>query len=177
MGRPSLAGHRKTFTYYSGQIGLVSEAAPPVLNKSWSVTADLQIPDNGVEGMIVTHGGIEGGYGLYVRDGKLSFVYNYLARTHYTFTDSTALPKGKVQVKVNFDYKGAPGEVGKAATVTVFVNGAKVASGDIAQTVPAQFTLGEGLDVGMDVGSPIDFTYKMPFKFTGGIDKVTYDLK
>jgi len=177
MGRPSLAGHRKTFTYYSGQIGLVNEAAPPVLNKSWSVTADVQIPDNGAEGMIVTHGGIEGGYGLYVRDGKLSFVYNYLARNLYTFTDQTALPKGKVQIKVNFDYKGAAGEIGKGASVTVMVNGTKVASGDIPQTVPAQFTLGEGLDVGMDVGSPIDFTYKMPFKFTGGIDKVTFDLK
>jgi arylsulfatase len=177
MGRPSLAGDRKTFTYYPGQIGLPNEAAPRILNKSWTLTADIEVPDGGVEGMIATHGGLPGGYGLYVRDGKPAFVYNYLSVDRYTFAGEQALPKGKVQLRVDFAYEGKLGELGKSATVTMSVNGAKVAEGQLPKTIPLQISLGEGFDVGMDVGSPVDFTYKLPFKFTGQIEKVTVDLK
>src|SRR5262249_47317380 len=98
MGRPSLAGNGKSFTYYSGQIGVPGEASPRILNKSWSVRADLEIPSTGCEGMIITQGGMEGGYGLYVRDGKPTFVYNYLDLERYTVTGSAPLPSGKVQL-------------------------------------------------------------------------------
>src|SRR5262249_43938621 len=78
--RPSLGGgDRRTFTYYPGQIGLAPEASPRVLNKSWTLIADVEVPEAGVEGMIVTQGGLEGGYGLYIRDGKPTFVYNFLS--------------------------------------------------------------------------------------------------
>ena len=177
MGRPSLTGDRKTFTYYPGQIGLPNEAAPRILNKSWTLTADIDVPDSGVEGMIATHGGLEGGYGLYVRDGKPTFVYNYLSVERYTFQSNQPLPKGKVQVQIDFAYEGKQGELGKTATVAMMVNGAKVAAGQLPRTIPIQISIGEGFDVGMDVGSPVDFTYKLPFKFTGQIEKVTVDLK
>ena len=176
MGRPSLAGDRKTFTYYSGQVGLPGEAAPRILNKSWTLTADMQVPESGVDGMIITHGGLEGGYGLYVRGGKPTFVYNYLSLERYTVASNSPLPKGKVQLKVDFAYKGKSGEVGKGATVAMTANGVKIAEGELPKTIPVQISIGEGLDVGMDVGSPVDFTYKPPFKFTGTIDKVTVDL-
>jgi hypothetical protein len=176
-GRPSLAGDRKTFTYYPGQVALPGEAAPRVLNKSWTLTADIQVPEGNVEGMIITHGGLEGGYGLYVRDGKPTFVYNYLSLERYTVAAATALPKGKVQLKVDFAYGGKPGEVGKAATVTMTANGSKVGEGQLPKTIPAQISIGEGLDIGEDVGSAVDFTYKPPFRFAGKIEKVTIDLK
>jgi arylsulfatase A-like enzyme len=176
MGRPSLAGDRKTFTYYLGQVALPGEAAPRILNKSWTLTADIGVPEGGVEGMIVTHGGLEGGYGLYVRDSKPKFVYNYLSLERYDIASPAPLPKGKVQIKVNLAYGGKPGELGKGATVTMTVNGSKVAEGQLPKTIPQQISIGEGLDVGEDIGSPVDFTYKPPFQFTGKIEKVTVDL-
>jgi arylsulfatase len=176
MGRPSLAGNRKTFTYYPGQIGLPNEAAPRILNKSWTLTADIEVPEDGAEGMIATHGGLVGGYGLYVREGKPTFVYNYLALDRFTVAGKEPLPKGKVQLKVDFAYNGGGG-LGKSAAVTMMVNDNKVAEGRLPKTIPLQISLGEGMDIGMDVGSAVDFTYKLPFKFTGKIEEVTVELK
>jgi arylsulfatase len=177
MGRPSLAGNRKTFTFYPGQVGLPNEAAPRILNKSWTLTADIEVPEGGVEGMIATHGGLVGGYGLYVRMGKPTFVYNYLALDRFTFAGKEPLPKGRVRLRVDFAYEGRAGELGKGAAVTMTVNGTKVAEGQLPKTIPIQISLGEGMDIGMDSGSAVDFTYKPPFKFTGKIDKVTIQLK
>jgi len=176
-GRPTLAGDRKTYTYYPGQVALPGEAAPRILNKSWSLTADIQVPERGVEGMIVTHGGLEGGYGLYVKDGKPTFTYNYLALERYTVAATAPLPKGNVQLKVEFAYAGKAGELGKGATVTMTVNGNKVAEGQLPETIPLQISIGEGLDIGEDVGSAVDFAYKPPFRFTGKIEKVRIDLE
>jgi arylsulfatase len=177
MGRPSLAGDRTTFTYYPGQIALPNDAAPRILNRSWALTADIDVPEAGAEGMIATHGGLVGGYGLYVRGGKPTFVYNYLAEERFTFTGNEPLPKGKVQLKVDFTYDGGADERGKGAAVTMTVNGAKVAEGRLPKTIPIQISLGEGMDVGMDVGSAVDFTYEPPFEFTGRIEKVKVELR
>jgi arylsulfatase len=177
MGRPSLAGKRTTFTYYPGQLALPNDAAPRILNRSWSLTADVQVPASGAEGMIVTHGGLVGGYGLYIKDGKPTFVYNYLSDERSTFTSTLPMPTGKVKIKVDFGYRGKPGEMGKGATVALSVNGAQVAGGNLEKTIPIQISLGEGMDIGEDVGSPVDFNYKLPFRFTGTVDKVTIELK
>jgi arylsulfatase len=87
------------------------------------------------------------------------------------------LPQGKVQLKVLFTYEGKGDEVGKGATVAILVNGARVAEGRLPKTIPIQISLGEGMDVGMDTGSAVDFNYQLPFKFTGKIDHVTIELK
>ncbi len=175
QGRPRLAGKRNKFTFYPGQIALPDGASPPVLNKSFSITADIEIPDSGADGMIYTHGGLTGGLGIYLRDGKANFVYNYLAIDRNTIT-SEPLPKGKVRLSINFAYQGKPGERGNPASVVITANGKKVGEGKIPKTVPLQFSLGEGVDVGMDSGSAVDFTYKLPFAFTGKIDKVVVEL-
>jgi len=78
---------------------------------------------------------------------------------------------------VDFAYQGGPKELGKGAVMTLSVNGKNVAQGKLSRTIPATISIQEGFDVGEDVGSPVDFTYKPPFKFTGMIDKVTIDLK
>jgi hypothetical protein len=133
------------------------------------------VPENDANGMIVTHGGLEGGYGLYLRDGKPTFVYNFLSRERPTFAATDPLPPGKTTLVVDFKYDG--GGMGKGGTITMSANGKTLAQGRLEKTIPIQFSLGEGLDIGMDVGSPIDFTYELPFAFTGTIDKVTIDLQ
>jgi arylsulfatase len=85
------------------------------------------------------------------------------------------LPKGKTKLAVDFKYDG--GGMGKGGAITLTANGKKIAEGRLEKSIPVQFSLGEGLDVGEDVGSPVDFTYKLPFKFGGQIEKVTVDLK
>ncbi len=175
QGRPNLAGHRKKYVYYPGQVALPSGAAPPVLNRSFTVTADVNIPAEGAEGMVFTFGGLTGGYGIYLRDGKAHFVYNLLATDRFTVS-SEALPKGAVSLAVQVQYEGKPGERGKGASVTLTANGKSVGQGKLPRTVPLQFSLGEGIDVGTDNGSAIDFTYELPFTFTGTIDRVTVEL-
>ncbi len=175
MGRPSLTRGRTTMTYYPGTIGLPDAASPSMCNKSWTITAEIEVPDGKAEGMVVTHGGLEGGYGLYLRDGKPVFVYNFLSVERTTLTADKPLPKGKCTLAVNFDYDG--GGMGKGGTLTMTANGKTIAQGRLNRTIPIQFSLGEGLDIGMDIGSPIDFTYTLPFAFTGKIEKVTIELR
>jgi arylsulfatase len=175
MGRPSLVGQRTTATYYEGMIGLADAACLPMLNKSWTITAEVDLPDDKGNGMIITHGGSEGGYGLYLRDGKPTFVYNFLGMERPTLTADKPLPKGRTTIKVDFAYDG--GGMGKGGAITLSANGRKVAGGRLERTVPIQFSITEGLDVGMDNGSAVDWTYKLPFKFTGKIEKVTVEIR
>jgi hypothetical protein len=175
MGRPSLIRGRKSMTYYPGTVGLPDAASPPMINKSWTITADIELTDDKANGMVVTHGGLEGGYGLYLRDGVPTFVYNFLGTERMIFAAKEALPKGKVKLVVDFKYDG--GGIGKGGTITLTVNGKTIAEGRLEKTIPVQFSLGEGLDIGEDVGSAVDFTYKLPFKFTGRIEMVVIDLK
>lgn len=175
MGRPSLIAGRTKMTYYPGTIGLPDAASPPMCNKSWTITADIELANGDESGMIVTHGGLEGGYGLYLKGGVPTFVYNFLSIDRPTFTAKGALPKGKTKLVVDFAYDG--GGMGKGGKITMTANGKTIAEGGLERTIPITFSLGEGLDIGMDVGSPIDFTYDLPFAFTGKIDKVEIELR
>lgn len=175
MGRPNVTRGRKTLEYREGMNGLPDAASPQMLNKSWTITASLELPDDRANGMVVTHGGLEGGYGLYFRDGKPTFVYNFLSIDRPTFVAEEALPKGKTELAVDFAYDG--GGMGKGGTITMRANGKKIAEGRLERTIPIQIGLGEGLDVGMDTGTTIDFTYRLPFRFTGRIRKIAIELK
>jgi arylsulfatase len=175
MGRPSLIAGRTKMTYYPGTVGLPDAASPPMCNKSWTITAEVELLDDKTNGMIITHGGLEGGYGLYFRDGKPTFVYNFLSAERPTFVAQEPLPKGKVNLVVDFVYDG--GGMGKGGKITMSANDKQIAEGRLERTIPVAISLGEGLDIGMDVGSPIDFTYQLPFAFTGKIEKVTVELK
>ncbi|WP_250893838.1 arylsulfatase [Croceibacterium selenioxidans] len=175
MGRPSLVGDRTRATYREGMVALPGAACLPMLNKSWTITAEIELEDDKSEGMIVTQGGSEGGYGLYLRKGKPTFVYNYLSKERPTFASDQPLGKGKHTLVVDFKYDG--GGIGKGGGVTLKANGKPVAEGRIERTVPIQFAIFEGLDVGMDNGSAVDWTYQMPFKFTGRIERVEIEVK
>jgi hypothetical protein len=174
MGRPSLVGGRTSATYYPGMVGLPDAACLPMLNKSWTLTAEIEVPEGTAEGMVITHGGLEGGYGLYLRESKPTFVYNFLSVERPTIAATAPLPPGKATLAVEFAYDGDG--MGKGATVTLLANKEVLAEGRLPRTIPIQISIGEGLDIGMDSGSPIDFTYQMPFAFTGKIEKVRIDL-
>ncbi|MGA9275258.1 MAG: hypothetical protein WBV67_17395, partial [Candidatus Cybelea sp.] len=103
-----------------------------------------------------------------------SFVYNFLSVDRPTFTAREHLPKGKTKLVVEFAYDG--GGIGKGGKITMTADGKTIADGRLERSIPIQFSLGEGLDVGMDVGSPIDFTYDLPFPFTGKIEKIEIKL-
>jgi hypothetical protein len=162
-------------TYFPGMIAIPDGASPPMCNKSWTITAEIELGAGPANGMIVTHGGLEGGYGLYLREGKPTFVYNFLSIERSTFTARDPLPQGKTTLVVDFAYDG--GGMGRGGEITLKANGKKIAGGRLERTIPIQFSLGEGVDIGMDIGSPIDFTYDLPFAFTGEIDKVEIELK
>ncbi|WP_313458156.1 arylsulfatase [Stenotrophomonas sp.] len=173
MGRPNLVGKRTQVTYYPGMVALPDAACLPMLNKSWKITAQVEVPAD-AEGMIITQGGSEGGYGLYFKDGKPAFVYNFLGQERPVFSAEKALPPGKAHIEVRFDYDG--GGMGKGGKVTLTVDGTTVASGRLERTVPIQFSIGEGLDIGLDTGSAVDWNYTLPFRFTGTIDHVDVEI-
>mgnify|MGYP000165094174 CR=1 FL=1 len=175
MGRPSLTRGRKSMTYFPGTIGLPDAASPSMINKSWTITAYIDVPDGKTNGMIVTQGGLEGGYGLYLRNGKVNFTYNFLGTERFEFSSKAPVGKGKHTLVVDFVYDGDG--IGKGGTITISDNGTKIGGGRLEKTIPAQMSLGEGLDIGMDVGSAVDFSYKLPFAFTGKVEKVTVELK
>lgn len=173
MGRPSLVGKRTQVTYYPGMVALPDAACLPMLNKSWKIIAQVEVPA-GAEGMIITQGGSEGGYGLYMKDGKPAFVYNFLGQERPVFNAEKALPPGKAHIEARFDYDG--GGMGKGGTLTLWVDGHTVASGRLERTIPIQFSIGEGLDIGLDTGSAVDWSYTLPFRFTGTIDHVDVEI-
>jgi arylsulfatase len=176
--RPSLTRGRTSFTYYPGTIRIPEGAAPDTKNRSYTITANVDIPDGGADGVIATQGGRFGGWGLLLLDGKPEFDYAFSNQKQYKYRvgSNEKLSSGKHTIKFDFQYDG-PG-YGKAGTGTLTVDGNQVAQGKIEHTIPVRFSLDETLDIGEDTGTPVieDYADKMPFKFTGDIDKVVIDL-
>jgi arylsulfatase len=176
--RPSLTRGRNTFTYYPGTIRIPEGAAPDVKNKSFTITAEVEIPEGGAEGVLVTQGGRFGGWGLLVMNGKPEFDYAFSNQPQhkYRIASGEKLTTGKHTLKFDFKYDG-PG-MGKGGTGTLSVGGKQVAEGTIERTIPIRISLDETFDVGEDTGTPVveDYVEKMPFKFTGKLKKVVVEL-
>ncbi len=177
--RPSLTAGRTTFTYRPGMIRIPEGATPDIKNKSYSITAEVVIPEGGANGVLATQGGRFGGWGLLVLDGKPVFVHalSNQERHKYKVAAKEKLASGKHTIRFEFKYDG--GGIGKGGTGTLLVDGKKVAEDHIPATVAARFSLDETFDVGEDTGTPVieDYADKMPFRFTGKLDKLTIDLK
>lgn len=173
-GRPDLMDGRRSLTVYPGMPAMSENAFINIKNQSHSITADIVVPSGGIEGVILAQGGRFGGWGLYVKDGKPTYAYNWLGLKEYSIAAQQPLPAGKANVRFEFAYDG--GGAGKGGTATILVNGAKVAEGRIEQTQCCMFTLDEGADVGRKDGTPLTEGFKTPFAFTGKIDKVTIAL-
>jgi arylsulfatase len=174
-GRPSVAAGRSTFIYETPLVALPEGSAPDLKNKSFTITAEAEVPPDGGDGMIFTQGGITAGWGFYLQRGKLVGVHNYIGMERYRVESTARAPTGKVTLTFDFKYEG--GGMGKGGTITLLANGKKVGGGHVEKTTPIKYSLYEGQDIGEDSGSPVDFSYKPPFKFTGNIEKVTVELK
>jgi arylsulfatase len=173
--KPSYAAGRKLFTYSGRMTGITSGDAPNVLAKSFTITADVDAPANG-DGVIVTHGGRFGGYGLYLLKGKPVFTYNFFDLERFRWEGPQSLSPGKHTLVFDFKYDG-PG-FGKGGTGVLTVNGKEVARQKIPHTIPFILTIDETFDVGSDTRSPVDDKdYQVPFDFTGTVDKVAVQLK
>jgi arylsulfatase len=169
-GRPTLVrGNTQLLVPGMGRLnenGLVS-----LFGRSYSVTAEIVVPDGGVEGVIVNQGGSGGGWSLYAHQGRLAYAYNYGTITTYKVRAESALPTGRHQVRVEFAYDG--GGMGKGGQATLFVDGEQVASGHIEHTHLFSFSLDETTDVGQDLGAPVSDDYAaIDNAFTGTIDWV-----
>jgi arylsulfatase A-like enzyme len=173
--RPSATAGRTEFTYSGEVSGVPDGNAPNLLTRSFSITADVEIPSRGAEGMLNTLGGRFGGYGLYLLKGKPVFTYNLLALEKFRWEGPQALKPGKHTILFDFKYNG-PG-MGKGGTGVLSVDGKEVARKAIPHTVPALFTIDESFDVGVDTRTGVeDKDYKPPFRFTGKLDKLTIKL-
>jgi arylsulfatase A-like enzyme len=175
QGRPSLTGDRTSFTYYPGTLALASGSAPKILNKSFAITADIEMIADSKNGAIFSFGGSDGGYGLYIREGRPVFVGNFLNRAITRATSTAQLPTGSVKLRAEFAYDG--GGLGKGGKMSLFVNDTKVGEGRMERTQAFTLGLGGTLDVGEDTGTAVDEVYTPPFRFGGTIKHVTVDLK
>jgi arylsulfatase A-like enzyme len=175
VGRPDLMAGRTSLTVYQGMTGMSENVFINVKNRSHTVTAEVEIPKNGANGVLLAQAGRFGGWSLYLKGGKPTYTYNWLGLQRYTVAAPQALPAGKATVRFEFAYDG--GGIGKGGTGTLFVNGKKVATGRIDHTQCCAFSADEGADVGADEGTPVTEAYKVPFKFTGKIASVTIELK
>ena len=173
--RPSAIAGRTEFTYDHEVSGLPVGNAPNILTKSFSITAAVEVPAGGGEGVLVTEGGRFGGYGLYLLKGKPVFTYNFLALERFRWEGADALAAGKHTIVFDFKYDG-PG-LAKPGTGVLSVDGKEVAKKTIPHTIPALLTLDESFDVGVDSRTSVDDKdYQPPFRFTGKLDKLTIKL-
>jgi arylsulfatase len=173
--RPSATAGRTLFTYSGALSGLDPSNAANIIGKSFTITAEVEIPEGGGDGMIVTEGGGFGGFGLYLLKGKPVFLYNLLALERFRWEGPEALAPGKHTIIFNFKY-GGPGP-GKGGAGMLTVDGKEVANQTIPHTIPFLMTLGETFDIGSDTRTSVDDNdYQVPFVFTGKVDKVSVQL-
>ena len=186
--RPSISGGRKVFTYSGMPItGQPRGTGPSVLNTSYTITADIDVPQSGAEGMIVTDGGRFGGYGMYLLKGKPMFLWNLLDLKRVRWESADALAPGKHTVEYDFKYDGlgfatlafnSISGLGRGGTGTLKVDGKVVATQTLERTVPLTLPWDETFDIGSDTGTPVDDKdYQVPFKFTGKINKLTVSVE
>ena len=172
--KPSNVAGMTTFTYGGPVAGIPLSSAPDVINRSFTITANVTVPVAGANGMLTTMGGRFGGIGLYLQNGKPVFDYNLLRVANFQWNGADALVSGQHAVVFDFVYDG-PG-AGKGGTGTLSVDGKVVDKKSIPHTIPFIMNLGESLDIGSDTRSGVNDDYQLPFKFTGKLDKVTYKV-
>jgi arylsulfatase A-like enzyme len=174
-GRPDLMGGRTSLTVYEGMTGISENAFINVKNVSHSITAEIEVPKGGANGVILCQGGRFGGWSLYLKGGKPAYTYNFLGLQRTTIQASQALPPGKSTVRFEFAYDG--GGLGKGGTATLFADGKKVGEGRVERTHGMAFSLDDAADVGEDAGTPVVEDYKpADGSFQGSIAKVTIDV-
>jgi arylsulfatase len=173
-GRPVLIRGNSQLLF-GGMSRLSEHSTLNVKNKSHSVTAELQIPEGGVEGVIVSQGGGYAGWSLYAKDGRLMYCHNLFGLQQFKIAGDAPIPGGTHQVRMEFAYDG--GGLGKGGTVALYVGGEKAGEGRVEGTVPMLYSADETCDVGSDTASPVSDDYtSATSRFTGTINWVQIDV-
>ena len=173
-GRPTLIrGNSQLF--FAGMGRLSENSVVSIKNKSFSVTAELEVPDGGADGVIIAQGGRFGGWTVYFKDGKAKFVYNTLGIHEFATAADTAIPSGTHQVRMEFAYDG--GGLAKGGDVTLYYDGKAVGTGRVENTQPMIFSADETTDIGEETGTTVtpDYTAR-DSRFTGKINWVQLDV-
>ncbi len=174
--RPSTVAGRTVFVYSGELAGIPHGGAPSLLNKSYTISAELEVPQSGAEGMLNTQGGRFGGYAFYLLKGKPVFTWNLLDLERVKWEGKDALTPGKHTITFEFRYD-APG-IGKGGTGVLKVDGKEVANKKLPRTIPFTLQWDETFDVGIDTGTPVDDNdYQVPFRCTAKLNKLTVKLE
>jgi arylsulfatase len=176
--RPQLAPDRTRYVLYPGTSSVSPIVAPRLLNRSHSITATVEIED-GAEGVLVAHGGLQGGYALYVKDHKLHYAYNYLGEQRFHVATVAAVPPGHHELRFEFEPTGEPDLAhgkGTPGRAELYIDGRLAGAGELPVTIPLSIGGTEGLTCGRDGGSPVTNDYLAPFAFTGQLEQVVIEV-
>jgi arylsulfatase A-like enzyme len=181
--RPNITAGRTEFVYTHPMTGLPQGDSPLLLNCSYTITADIDVPEGGAEGMLVTSGGRFGGWGFYLLKGKPVYTWNLVDLKRIKWEDPDALAPGKHTVEFDFKYDGLGAGtlafnnmsgIGRPGTGVLKVDGKEVTTQKMEHTIPLILQWDESMDFGSDTGTPVDDQdYKCPFPFTGTFSKIT----
>ena len=172
-GRPTLIqGSRQRL--FAGMTRLTESSIVSIKNKSHAVTAEIVVPEGGVQGVIIAQGGSIGGWALYAVAGRLRYCYNLLGVQHFYAGSDRDLPAGTHQVRMEFDYAG-PG-LGKGGTARLFLDGEPIGEGTVGATAAMIFSADDTCDVGKEGGALVAEDYPVPNDFTGEIHWVEIDV-
>jgi hypothetical protein len=174
-GRPDLMGGRTSLTVYPGMSGMMENAFINVKNRSFSIMAELHVPDSSTSGVILAQGGRFGGWSLWLKAGVPRFTYNWLGMERYEIAASSPLPSGEQVLRFDFAYAG--GRPGAGGVGRISLGNAILAEGRIARTQPFMFSADEGADVGEDLATPVTEEYQSPATFTGTIRKIAIEVQ
>jgi hypothetical protein len=172
-GRPTLI-RGKTQVLFPGMGRLTEYSVVTVKNRAHAITAELDVPASGAEGVVVAQGGSFGGWSLYAKDGRLRYCYNFLGLRQFTVETDRRLPAGNHRARMEFHYDG--GGLGKGGDVVIFLDGDKIGSGRIDATVAVVFSADESCDVGRETGALVTTDYGRDNVFTGKVQWVQIDL-
>ncbi|MCB1354660.1 MAG: arylsulfatase [Rhodobacteraceae bacterium] len=184
--RPNITAGRTEFVYTRPMVGLPQGDSPLLLNTSYTITADIEVPEGGAEGMILTSGGRFGGYGFYLLEGKPVFLWNMVDLKRIKWEGTEALAPGKHTLEFDFTYDGLGAGtlafndfdgVGRGGTGTLKVDGKEVQSQKMDKTLPMILQWDESFDIGSDTLTGVnDADYKPPFALTAKLDKLTINV-
>jgi arylsulfatase A-like enzyme len=184
--RPSITAGRKVFTWTGPLTGTPYGDAPSVLNTSYNFKAEIEIPQGGAEGMLITAGGRFGGYGFYLLKGKPVFLWNLVDLKRVRWEGPEVLSPGKHVLEFDFKYDGLGmgtlafnnmSGIGRSGTGVLKVDGKVVLEQKMERTLPLILQWDENLDVGSDTGTPVDDKdYQVPFAFSGKLNKITLTI-
>jgi len=181
--RPNITAGRTEFVYTRPMTGLPQGDSPFLLDSSYTITADIEVPEGGAEGMILTSGGRFAGYGFYLLKGKPVFLWNLIDLKRVKWEGPDALAPGKHTLEFDFTYDGLGigtlafnnmSGLGRSGTGTLKVDGKAVAAQKMERTLPMILQWDESFDIGSDTLTGVnDADYQPPFPFTGKLDKLS----